>query len=182
MSDSNKIELYDQPSDLLSEFKQKNKNLNRQSDVGIVNEQTGSSISIRSNGDAVIASNEHAQYKLSHDNGSATEISYQSNTITNRKRVLADEIIINEHKMNPQLYELSDMKQLFNNPDQAMGNLTMIGSVLVKAWDEGLKKYVLIRRQVRIPLFSASLNIPDAPTAFDIDSNMKEEMNILTSK
>jgi hypothetical protein len=159
MNDTNTVEIYNQPKDLLDEFKEHSNYMDRKVDRGIINENTGSSIGIRENGDTVIAASENAQYKLNHDNGSATEISYQSNTITNRKTLTTDEIVINQHKLNPQLYELSDMKQLFDDPDKVIGNFTMIGTVLVKAWEPSLSKYVLIRRQARIPVFSPKLNI-----------------------
>lgn len=170
------LEIYDQPADLLEEFKDKSKFMDRRVDKGIVNDSTGSSIGIRENGDTVIAASESAQYKLQHDNGQATEISIQSNTITNRKNIAADEMIVNNHKMNPQLYELADMKQLASDPDKAIGNLTMMGTVLVKAWEPNLGKYVLIRRQVRIPIFSPTLNLPDAPEGLGLDTKMSDEL------
>jgi len=176
MDEANKIEILDQPKDLLSQFKQYSEHLNRQVDRGIVNENTGSSIGIRDNGDTIIAASENAQYKLNHDSGTATEISYQSNTITNRKTITTDEIIINQRKLNPQIYELADMKQLFDDPNKAIGNLTMLGTVLVKAWEPNLGKYVLIRRQIRIPIFSQKLNVPDAPEYLGIDTSVAEEI------
>lgn len=182
MSDTKTTELYDQPTNLMDEFKKRSNYMDRTVDRGIVNEKTGSSIGIRDNGDTVIAASENSQYKLNHDNGSATEISYQSNTITNRKTITTDEIVINQHKLNPQLYELSDMKQLFDDPDKAIGNFTMAGTVLVKAWEPNLGKYVLIRRQVRVPVFSPRLNIPDAPEYLGLDTDVTEEINALSGE
>jgi hypothetical protein len=182
MSDANTVEIYKQPKDLMSEFKKHANYMDRKIDRGIVNENIGSSIGIRDNGDTVIAANDNAQYKLNHDNGSATEISYQSNTITNRKTLTADELVINQHKLNPQLYELSDMKQLFDDPDKAIGNFTMIGTVLVKAWEPSLGKYVLIRRQARVPIFSPRLNMPDAPETLGLNTDVTKEINALTGK
>lgn len=159
---------------LLNEFKERSNNLDRTVDKGIVNDNTGSSIGIRENGDTVIAAGTESQYKLQHDNGTATEISMQSNTITNRKNIITEEVILNKRKLNPQIYELSDMKQALDDPDKAIGNLTMIGTVLVKAWEPSLGKYVLIRRQVRIPIFSTRLNVPDAPEQFGLNTNIDE--------
>jgi hypothetical protein len=172
-----KDEIFDQPKSLLDEFKQRAQNMDRTVEKGFVNEQTGSSMGIRDNGDIVIAANKESQYKLNHNTGAATEISYQSNTVTNRKNIVADEIVVNNHKLNPQLYELSDMKEILNDPNKAMGDLTMLGTVLVKAWDANLNKYMLIRRQVRIPIFSKSLNPPDAPAMFGLDTNVTDELN-----
>jgi hypothetical protein len=176
MSEKKAIEIYDQPVELLNELKKRSSYMDRKIDRGIVNEKTGSSIGIRDNGDTVIAASTEAQYKLNHDSGSATEISYQSNTITNRKSITTDEIVINQHKLNPQLYELSDMKQLFDDPNKAIGNFTMMGTVLVKAWEPAFGRYVLIRRQVRVPMFSPKLNIPDAPEFLGLNTDVTKEV------
>ena len=70
--------------------------------------------------------------------------------------------------MNSYLYEITNMKKLQNT---AIGNFTVMGTVLVKVYDFNLEKYVLIRRQVRVPMFSnvldpyaidERLDIPDA--------------------
>lgn len=173
------VEIYEQSPNVLEGLKNKAKFMDRQVDKGFVNEQTGSSIGIRDNGEVVMAGSNTAQYKINPENGSATEITLQSNTITNRKNILADEIVLNRHKMNPQLYNLSDMKQMPGDPDKAIGNLTMMGTVLVKAWEPHLQKYVLIRRQVRMPMFSETLNMPDAPEEFGLNTEVSEELKHL---
>jgi hypothetical protein len=152
----------------------------RTKDKGIVNEKTGSSMLIRENGDVSLASNTTAQYKLGHDNGSATEISHQSTTITNRKTLTTDEVVINNHKLNPRIYEWTDMKVL--NDTYAIGNFTMFGTVLVKAWEPNLGRYVLIRRLVRMPMFSPNLNLPDAPNKMSVDSDINDALNKLKEK
>lgn len=163
----------------VDQFKDKAQYMDRTSDKGIVNPKTGSSIGIRDTGDISLASNTYAQYKLSHESQSAVEVSLQSHTITNRKSIVADEILVNKHKLNPQLYELTDFKQLNGVEGSAIGNLTMMGTVLVKAWEPTLKKYVLIRRQVRIPLFSQLLNVPDSPEALGIETDLASELKDL---
>jgi hypothetical protein len=160
----------------VDQFKDKSQYMDRTVDKGIVNPKTGSSIGIRENGDITMASNTYAQYKLSHDSQMAIEISQQSHTITNRKSLEADEILVNKHKLNPQLYELTDFKQISGIEGSAVGNLTMMGTVLVKAWEPNLKKYVLIRRQVRIPIFSQLLNVPDTPESIGIDTDIANEL------
>ena len=156
--------------------------MNRTIDKGIVNPKTGSSIGIRDNGDTVIASGEYAQYKTQCDTGTATEISLQSNTITVRKNIIADEIAVNKHKLNPQIYELADMRQLFGDSKKAMGNLTMMGTVLVKAWEPTLQRYVLIRRHVRMPIFYPMLNLADSPEEIEVDTNISEELIMAAQK
>ena len=78
--------------------------------------------------------------------------------------------------MNPALYELSDMRKTNVNENTAIGNLTMFSTVLVKAWEPTLKKWVLIRRLARMPLFSTMLNLPDAPEDLSIDTNISDEI------
>jgi hypothetical protein len=163
----------------LKEFEDRSSHFDRRVDRGIINENTGSAIGIRENGDTIIASNTNAQYKLSHDTNSSTEITMQSNTITNRKNIMADEVILNNHKLNPKIYELADIKELFEDKNKAIGNLNVMGTVLVKAWEPSLGKYVLIRRQIRLPLFSQDLNAADAPEQFSINTNPSEELKSL---
>lgn len=155
-------------------LKDKAENAKSSVEAGFVNEHTGSSILLDRSGNAIIAASKTVQYKLQYACGHATEISLESNTITNRKNIIADEIIINKHKLNSQLYELTDMKRYLNDPTQAVGNLTMYGTVLVKAWEPSLKKWVLIRRDIRTPLFSNMLNLPECPKAMDIEDNISD--------
>lgn len=167
----------DKTANLLEVLKDKAQYMDRRIDKGFVNDSTGSSLGIRNNGDIVAASSETLQYKMQNSTGTATEISLQSNTITNRKIINSDEIIVNKHKLNPQLYELTGMKQLFGKETQAVGGLTMLGTVLVKAWEPNLQKWVLIRRQVRIPVFSQLLNTADAPEELGLNTSISEELS-----
>ena len=57
--------------------------------------------------------------------------------------------------MNSYLYEITNMKKLKGT---AIGNFTVSGTVLVKTYDKNLDKWVLIRRQVRVPMFSNLLD------------------------
>jgi hypothetical protein len=117
---------------------------------------------------------------MQHGTGTIVEVSLQSNTVTVRKDIRTDELLVNRHKLNPQIYQLSDMRQIGNDPLKAIGNLTMMGTVLVKAWEPHLNKYVLIRRQIRTPIFSTLLNLPVVPAGLDIESDvMKEFLTVL---
>ena len=116
------------------------------------------------------------QYKLNYASGTAREMSFQSDTITNRKRLKTDELMINNHKLNPQLYELTDMKQLYHDPNYAIGNLTVNATVLVKAWEPNLEKWVLIRRPIRTPIFMNAVGIPRAHADMGIDDNITSEI------
>lgn len=72
----------------------------------------------------------------------------------------ADDIVINNHKLNQKLYELADFKKVLNTYDgtsKIAGGLTMLGTVFVKAWEPNLQRYVLVRRQVNMPIFSPAI-------------------------
>lgn len=161
--------------DLLSEAKEYTEYMDDTVDKGMINTSNGSSIVIRKNGDITIAPALSVQQKYT-AGGHALEQSMESHTITIRKRIEADEIVINDHKLNPALYELSDMRQLFGSPDVAIGNLTLNTTVLVKAWEPTLKKWVLIRRPARIPAFSPILNLPDSPAQMGINTDINDEI------
>ena len=159
---------------LLAEAKEKT-DFMEGTDRGMVNPSTGSSMIIRENGDITLASGLESQYKMS-SGGCVLEESLESHTRTVRKVLEADEIVINNHKLNPALYELSDMRSMFGFADIAIGGMTMNTTVLVKAWEPTLQKWVLIRRPARIPLFSPVLNLPDAPEGMDINSDISQEI------
>lgn len=126
----------------------------------------GSSVSVR-DGEIGLSAGKHTHYQLHGDSGSATETSMQSHTITNRKRIDVDEIVVNDHKLNPKLYEWTDMRTI--NGNNIVGRLQMESTILVKAWDEGLQKHVLIRRPCRQPLFGQTLNVAEPPEQMDIN-------------
>ena len=135
---------------------------------GIINKESGSSMVYDKDGNVNLASGNYTQYKHNANAGSATEISLHSNTITVQKDIVANDISVNYHKLNSQLYELTNMKEVMGT---SVGNLTMMGTVLVKTWEPSLKKWVLIRRQVRIPVFS---NILDP---YAIDENIELDLD-----
>lgn len=161
----------------LNKLQERAENLSRSSERGIINEKSGASIVARDNGQVNISSNEYSQYKLNPD-GRVVEQSLESMTITNRKKISADEIVVNEHKLNSQLYELTDFKQVLNNTQSAVGNFCITGTVLVKCWEPNLKRYVMIRRQVRMPMFSPLLNVPEIPAALGLGDPLKETQSL----
>lgn len=165
---------------ILDKLKERAKNPNRNRDAGIVNSTNGSSAVINGSGDIILASSKNSQYKMKKAKGSSSEITYQSNTITVRKNIEADDVILNKHKLNPQLHELTDQVELFGDKNLSIGNLTMNGYVLVKAWEPFLKKWVLIRRPMRTPLFFDKINIAGAIPNTSSDDNIKEEIKDMT--
>ena len=89
------------------------------------------------------------------NNNSLTDISLQHNLKNVRTNFACSDFIINNHKLNSYMYEITNMKQL---QDTAIGNFTVSGTVLVKTYDRELEKWVLVRRQVRVPVFSNLLD------------------------
>lgn len=93
--------------------------------------------------------------------GSIEEVSCYRKTDTNTYNIKADDIIINDHKLNNKLIELTDFREVLpnalNGKPSIAGGLTMFGTILVRAWDHNLGRYVLIRRLVNMPMFSQDL-------------------------
>lgn len=167
------------PATSVMRFQDKQLNPDRTKDRGMINEENGSSMMIKENGDIHLSSNETSNIKINQDK--IIETTTESTTICNRRIVQTDEVIINNQKMNPQILELSDTKVLFNNPKDAIGNLMMDGTVLVKTWEPNLNKYVLMRRKIRTPLFSHKLNAPQAPEFLDTVSNYIQSLTVDTA-
>ena len=156
------------------DVKEKSKYLDRTKDKWILNEN-GSGIAVDDEGNVNISSSEYSQLKLG-ANGVSSEVTLQSNTITNTKNLRLDNLTINRHRMNPALWELTDFKKINGSNAKVIGNLTMTGTVLVKAWEPTLKKYVLIRRPVRTPICSTTLNVPDVPDLLSISSGIGKDL------
>ena len=136
-------------------------------DKGIIGSDGATDI-IKSDNVKVTAAGLYTQRIVNGDAGNIIDESLQHNVKTVRANVSCSDLIINNHKMNSYLYEITNMKKLQNT---AIGNFTVMGTVLVKVYDFNLEKYVLIRRQVRVPMFSnvldpyaidERLDIPDA--------------------
>lgn len=172
----------DEPLDdnpTVNDLIKKSLNISRIKDKGMINEQTGSSITIRDNGQINLSSSTFSQYKLN-PAGQAMEISEESVKVTNRLRINTDDIIVNDHKLNPKLYEYTDFKtnNLPTKDSAIVGNFCIAGSMLVKAWDLNLQRYVLIRRPVRIPMFSNKLNLPEINPYLGINDPLKIDETI----
>lgn len=161
---------------ILEKLSERSLNADRSVDKGFVNTNTNSSVMINEVGNVTVASSKNVQYKLNYASGLAKEISYESQTVTNRKHIKTDEVLINNHKLNPQIYEFTDMKELYENENWAIGNLTVNATVLVKAWEPNLERWVLIRRPMRTPLFMNALGVAGAPEDMDIDDDITSEI------
>ena len=92
--------------------------------------------------------------KFSIDRGSISSISQTHRIKANRIYLDCDELIINGHKLNNRIVELDDFRELPDN--SIIGDFMVRGIVLVKSWEPNLGRYVLIRREIFMPLFGQS--------------------------
>lgn len=157
----------------LQDTQYKASHMTRKGDKGFINKKSKASLAMKGNGNTSLAAGEYAQFKMDKEIGLINEVSLQSNTTTVTKNIKANDITVNNHKLNNQLWELTDYKQ---KGDSAIGGMTMLGTVMVKAWEPTLKKYVMIRRQVRVPIFSNLLNVPSSPEQYGIDENIAKDI------
>lgn len=158
---------------LFNEIATASKRASRQTDQSMINKKSGANITTKSDGSAHVVSGIYAQYKTDKNSGVATEISLQSNTITVQKDIIANDITINRHKLNSQLYEFTNFK---NNGASIMGNLMMDATILVKCWEPTLEEFVLIRRPARFPIFGNLLDAYVVDERLDVYVDMSEDI------
>ena len=60
---------------------------------------------LNGNGNVTIAASKNVQYKMQYSSGKSMEISTESNTVTNRKKIQTDELVFNKHKLNQQFHQ-----------------------------------------------------------------------------
>jgi hypothetical protein len=159
--------------DLFDEIVAKSHSADKQEDEYTINSTSGSSITAKGDGSTAVVSGIYAQYKADKDSGVATEISLQSNTITVQKDIVTNDLVLNRHKLNSQLYEFTNFK---NNHGTIMGDLMMNATILVKAWEPTLEQYVLIRRPASFPVFGNLLDAFVVDDRLDIYVDMSEDM------
>ena len=134
------------------------------------------SITLKEDGTITMGSEVFNSFRMNPSGKTAftnTEMIVKTNAIT----VEADDIIVNNHKLNNKLYELADFKKVLNTYDDTpkiAGGLTMLGTVMVKAWEPTLKRYVLVRRLINIPVFSPSLGGKEINPGIKVSSDMSK--------
>lgn len=163
-----------------AQIQERAKYIKRGHESALMNDTTRSSVVIRHDGQINISSNRYAQYKLN-PSGKIVEESLESVSLSNRRKVQTDDMVLNEHKLNPYLYELTDFKKLMTayNDNMFVGNFCLFGSVLTMAWEMNLKRYVLIRRPARMPMFSPVLNVPEINTGLGVTDPLKIDETLL---
>lgn len=161
------------PEDLqpkISKIKDKADFLNRQNDKGLVNENgSQASLAVR-DGKVNVAASEYTGTKTDGNSNQLLRTSFEEKIVTNKWSLATDEININGHKLNPRLWEYTDFKIYEDQLKQKhmVGNFCVSGTVLVKAWDHQLKRYMLIRRPTRLPMFANLMNVPDINANLEI--------------
>ncbi len=158
---------------LFNEIAANSKRASRQTDQSIINKKSGSNITAKADGSTHLVSGIYAQYKTDKNSGVATEFSLQSNTVTVQKDIIANDIVVNRHKLNSQLWEFTNFK---NNGASIMGNLMMDATILVKCWEPTLEEFVLIRRPARFPIFGNLLDAYVVDERLDIYVDMSEDI------
>ena len=146
--------------------------LMRETEEGMRNLMTEASILLKEHGSINAVASEYSSSKITSD-GHNVDTGYWKKDVFNTHEFVTDQIIVNKHKLNPYLYELTDFKKIETPVSGIVGNFCLDGTVLVKAWDTTLKKYVLIRRRLRTPMFFPQLNVPEIPDALNIIDKTK---------
>lgn len=126
----------------------------------------GGSLALKDMGQVSIT-NRNNQVKLNR-NGHHQEVSLRHEVITNNEDIRANNIFINRHKLNNKLYDYTDFKKGLhssidkdevNQKSGIIGRFCLFGTVLTKAWEPNLKRYVMIRRLTNMPMFSPELDM-----------------------
>lgn len=147
---------------------------NRQDENSIVSGNTSVRVS---DGNIDMATSQDTSMKLT---GSQIVMqSHDENHTTNRVNVDSYDVVVNGHKLNPNLWEYADFKTFKdqNQTNHAIGGFCLFGTVLTPSWDSQLHRYVLIRRLARMPMFSPKVNVPDILPELNIDDPTKVVFN-----
>lgn len=161
-------------NDLMKEAQSSATQVDGAYDRGLQNRETGQSLIFKEDGSMNLITGKYSQLKIDSDSGTITTAALQSNDISVQKDIVTDDLAINKHKFNNQLYELTNFKKLNNGA--VIGGFTAMGTVLVKAWEPTLKKYVLIRRQMRTPVFSNVLDPYKVSEQLGVDPNVSKDI------
>ena len=142
-------------------------------DKGIISSNAQSSIIMKDEGTLSMSSGMYAQLKCDKNSGITSEVAIQSFLNAVQREITVNDLIINRHKFNNQLFELTNLKA---NMGTAMGDIMMQSTILVKAWDSTLEEFVLIRRPAYLHMFGNMLDGYIVDERLDIDENMTEDM------
>lgn len=146
-------------------FSENQKTIDREHEIGVINDDAY--IALKKDKSIILGNSYSNQETMTKDK--QVKVATELVEICNRKSIDLDDLLVNAKKFNQQLSYLSDSSVLFQDSNKGIGNFTVNGTVIVKAWDINLNRYVLIRRKIRTPMFSQTLNYPNIPEAYDMD-------------
>ena len=160
----------------INSLKEKAEFPSRHDDSALVNKNKGASLRLFDNKLNLAASQNTS---IKQNDGQVVLTSLEERHTTNRISIDTDEVIINGHKLNPNLWEYTDFKQFKDmyQGDNAVGNFCLLGTVLVPTWDTQLKKYMLVRRLTRMPMFAPKTNVPQILKSLNIEDNTEVAKN-----
>ncbi len=161
-------------NDLMQEAESSTIEVDGAYDRGLQNRETGQTLLFRGDGSMNMVTGKYSQLKVDSETGTVTIAALQSNDVAVQKDFSVEDLSINKHKLNAQLYELTNFKKLESGA--VVGGLTVMGTVLVKAWEPTLKKYVLIRRQMRTPMFSNVLDAYKLSEQLEVDASVSKDI------
>ena len=119
----------DNKSDLFNSVKNKTGKVDVTGDIGFINPVSHASIVARDDGNINLTADEYTQLKMDKNSSSIIQTSISSITNSVIKEVNATDIKVNNHKLNNQLIELTDFRNVNGN---IIGNIMLNGTVLVK--------------------------------------------------
>lgn len=148
----------------------------RQNDKTTVNPNGGASMRLLDQ-KVNLAASQNTSQKMTDQQATFTSI--EEKHTANRFTLDTYDIVVNGHKMNPNLWEYSDFKKYTDmyGGEYAVGGFTVLGTVLTPSWDEQLHRYMLVRRLARMPMFSPKLNVPEILKSLDIEDPSKVVYN-----
>jgi hypothetical protein len=134
------------------------------------------SVVAKDNGQVNIAAG--LSHRKASPNGTIEDISFKHSVKTNTHHVETEDEILNNHKLNNKIYELTGYKEVLNdgrkNYQCVVGNFTVLGTVLTKCWEPHLQRYVLIRRLANVPLYSPNLGTPEILEGLNLSPNVQK--------
>lgn len=148
----------------------------RQTDKTTVNPDGGALFRL-ANQKVNLAASQNTSQKMTDQQAVFTSL--EEKHTANRISIDTYDIVLNGHKLNPNLWEYSDFKKYTDmyGGEYAVGGFTVLGTVLTPSWDEQLHRYMLVRRLTRMPMFSAKLNVPEILKSLDIEDPSKVAYN-----
>ena len=147
-------------------------NAKRGSDKGIINKKAESTVTVKDTGTVSLSSGMYAQMKCDKESGVTSEKALQSFLSAVQREMTINDLIINRHKFNTQLFEFTNFKY---NRGTAMGDLMVNTTMLVKAWDSTLQQFVLIRRPAYFSVFGNVLTGYTVDDRLELSEDMSED-------